>query len=366
MRIAIIGTRGIPNHYGGFEQFAEYFSVYLAEKAHEVYVYTSHNHPFQEREFKGVHLIHTQNPEDKIGKIGQFVYDLNCIWDSRKRNFDIILQLGYTSSSVWHRLLPKKSIIITNMDGLEWKRTKYSKKVQWFLKQAERWAALNSDYLVADSVGIQDYLKNKYQKDSTYIAYGAQVFETPQPAILETYQLEPFQYNMLIARMEPENNIETILEGVAQSKNKQPFLVIGNYQINAFGKKMFEKYASLPNIKFFGGLYNQMHLDQLRYFSNLYFHGHTVGGTNPSLLEAMASGALVIAHRNIFNQSILGDDAYYFSEASEVTHYFESVHKKEEASKINSNFEKINRDYNWDLINGKYLSLFEKVLGNNL
>lgn len=366
MRIAIIGTRGIPNHYGGFEQFAEYFSVYLAEKGHEVFVYTSHNHPYQEKTFNGVQLIHAYNPEDKIGKIGQFVYDLNCIWDTRKQHFDIILQLGYTSSSVWHGLLPKKSIIITNMDGLEWKRTKYSKKVQWFLRHAESWAVKSSDFLVADSVGIQNYLSEKYRVQSSYIAYGAHLFQNPDVEILKKYEVEPYAYHMLIARMEPENNIETILEGVAQSKNKQPFLVIGNYQINAFGKKMFEKYAPFPNIKFLGGLYNQMHLDQLRYFSNLYFHGHTVGGTNPSLLEAMASGALVIAHRNIFNQSILGDDAYYFSEAAEVTHYLESVHKKEEASKINSNFEKINRDYNWDLINGKYLSLFEKVLGNNL
>lgn len=132
MKIAILGTRGVPNHYGGFEQFAEYFSVYLVEKGHEVYVYNSHNHPHQEKVFKGVHIIHQNDPEHKLGTFGQFIYDFNCILDSRKRNFDIILQLGYTSNSIWFFLLPKKSICITNMDGLEWKRTKYSKPYSSF------------------------------------------------------------------------------------------------------------------------------------------------------------------------------------------------------------------------------------------
>ena len=161
MKIAILGTRGVPNYYGGFEQFAEFFSVYLAQKGHEVYCYNSHDHPFKENFFHGVNIIHQYDPEYKLGTFGQFIYDFNCIMDSRKRDFDIILQLGYTSNSVWHFLLPKKSIIITNMDGLEWKRTKYSKPVQQFLKFAERLAANNSDFLVSDSLGIQKFLLEK-------------------------------------------------------------------------------------------------------------------------------------------------------------------------------------------------------------
>ena len=155
MKIAILGTRGVPNHYGGFEQFAEFFSVYLVEQGHEVCVYNSHNHPYQEKQFKGVNIIHQYDPEFKIGTAGQFIYDLNCILDSRKRNFDIILQLGYTSSSMWFFLLPKKATIITNMDGLEWKRTKYSKPIQKVLKFAEKLAVKSSDCLVSDSLGIK-------------------------------------------------------------------------------------------------------------------------------------------------------------------------------------------------------------------
>ena len=136
MKIAIIGTRGIPNHYGGFEQFAEYLAVYLVKHNCEVYVYNSYNHPYQEPVFNGVNIIHCRDPEKKMGTIGQFIYDLNCILDTRNKDLDVILQLGYTSSSIWSFLLPKKPIIITNMDGLEWKRSKYWFLVRKFLKIA--------------------------------------------------------------------------------------------------------------------------------------------------------------------------------------------------------------------------------------
>ena len=185
MKIAILGTRGIPNHYGGFEQFAEFFSVFLAQNKHEVYVYNSHNHPYQEKVFNSVNLIHKYDPEYKIGTAGQFIYDFNCIIDSRKRNFDIILQLGYTSNSIWHFLLPKKPLIITNMDGLEWKRTKYSKKVQKILQFAEKLAVNSSDYLIADSIGIQNYINKKYSKPSSYIAYGAELFTSYDTSVLD-------------------------------------------------------------------------------------------------------------------------------------------------------------------------------------
>src|SRR5688500_15638665 len=101
MRIAILGTRGIPNHYGGFEQFAEYLSAGLVKLGHQVYVYNSHTHPYKLDVWEGVHIIHKYDPENNIGTAGQFIYDFNCIFDCRDRNFDIILQLGYTSSSIW-------------------------------------------------------------------------------------------------------------------------------------------------------------------------------------------------------------------------------------------------------------------------
>ena len=359
MKIAILGTRGIPNHYGGFEQFAEFFSVYLAEKGHEVSVYNSHNHPFQEKTFRGVHIIHQNDPEHKLGTFGQFLYDFNCIIDSRKRNFDIILQLGYTSNSVWFFLLPKKPVIITNMDGLEWKRSKYSKSVQQFLKFAERLAAVSSDYLVADSLGIQKFLKKQYGKESTYIAYGAHPFSEPDESVLEAYNVKNYGYNMIMARFEPENNLDMVLEGVALKPDETPILVIGNHNTK-YGKYLKDKFRSHTNIRFIGGVYNLQHLNNLRFYSNLYFHGHSVGGTNPSLLEAMASQALVIAHNNDFNRGVLKDNAYYFANPQEVQKILGTIKKNDNLQLVRNNFEAIVTDYNWDKINGEYLQLFEE------
>lgn len=361
MKIAILGTRGIPNFYGGFEQFAEFFSVYLVKKGHDVYCYNSHNHPFQEKNFNGVNLLHINDPEHKYGTFGQFIYDYNCILDSRKRNFDIILQLGYTSNSIWFFLLPKKPIIITNMDGLEWKRTKYSKPVQQFLKFAERLAAVSSDYLVSDSIGIEKFLKEKYNKESTYIAYGAHSFTNANEAILKNYNLEKENYCMIMARFEPENNLDMVLEGVSLSTDKTTILVIGKHETK-YGDYLKSKFKNNENIKFLGGIYNIEHLNNLRYFSKIYFHGHSVGGTNPSLLEAMASGALIAAHNNDFNKGILNENAIYFSTATDVKNILETVKKSDNLPLINKNYQAIVNDYNWDKINGQYLQLFEQCI----
>ncbi|WP_248724610.1 DUF1972 domain-containing protein [Seonamhaeicola sp. ML3] len=362
MRIGIIGTRGIPNYHGGFEQFAEFFSVFLAERGHDVYVYNSSNHPYKDRYFKGVNIITCSDPENRIGTAGQFVYDFNCILDSRKRNFDIILQLGYTSSSVWSRLFPKSSVVITNMDGLEWRRSKYSEKVRRFLKYAEKLAVKFSDFLVADSIGIQNYIKRTYNLDSKFIAYGANVFLNPNMDILEKYNVKAFSYNLLIARFEPENNLETILDGVAGASKAETFLVIGKHDTNDFGRYLKEKFKNLRNIRFIGGVYNLEHLNNLRYFSNLYFHGHSVGGTNPSLLEAMASNTLIVAHDNEFNKSVIGSDGFFFNNSEEIKKILNEVRKENHHKKVENALETINNNYNWELINKSYLDFFNECL----
>jgi len=361
LKIAILGTRGVPNYHGGFEQFAEYASVYFVSKGHEVVVYNSSTHPFKKNYFKGVEIVHCLDLEPKIGTAGQFIYDLNCILDARKQNFDIILQLGYTSSSIWSFLFPKKAIVVTNMDGLEWKRSKYSRPVQKFLKFAEKLAVRNSDYLVSDSIGIKKYLKEKYNADSIFIAYGAIIFDTPNDKILEEYNLVKYKYNMLIARIEPENNIETILDGVVLSKCEIPFLVIGKNNSNTFGKYLTQKYKNIKKIRFLGGIYNQYHLNNLRYYSNLYFHGHSVGGTNPSLLEAMASNALIIANDNLFNKSILKDNGLYFKTKADVKEAVDNITKEKNQNKLKINNNKIMNHFNYKKINNKYLSLFNKI-----
>ncbi|MGS2725683.1 DUF1972 domain-containing protein [Psychroserpens sp. BH13MA-6] len=355
MKIGILGTRGIPNHHGGFEQFAEFFAVYAEAAGHDVYVYNSHCHPYQEAKFKGVNIVHCYDPEEKIGTIGQFIYDLNCIRDARKRTYDVLLQLGYTSNSIWGWALPKRAVIVTNMDGLEWKRSKYSKSVQKFLKYAERLAIKSSDYLIADSIGIKDYLESTYQSKAKYIAYGSNVFNPSNEDVISAYKLNKEDYYLLIARMEPENNIEMILDGFVQSKSQKPFCVIGNVESTKFGHYLKEKFAHHSNIQFLGAIYDLNTLNHLRHHSLLYFHGHSVGGTNPSLLEAMGSGALIAAHDNVFNKTILENDAFYFADEHSVSQLIKTTEKNKHIDKVKRNTSKIENQYHWETINKAYM-----------
>ncbi|GAB3747484.1 DUF1972 domain-containing protein [Spirosoma pomorum] len=361
MKIAITGSRGIPNNYGGFEQFADFLAVDLAEKGHHVIVYNSHSHPYKGKEYKGVELVHCYDPEDHIGLAGQFIYDFNCISDAKKRDFDIILQLGYTTSSVWGWMLPKKPVLAINMDGVEWMRSKYPKIVQWFLKHAERWATNTNDYLIADSIGIQQHLSDLYAKKSIFIPYGSYVFEHPDKESLMEYDLTPLSYNMLIARLQSDNSVDVILEGIVESGNKDIFLVVGNNNTK-YGRYLRNKYESQKNIRFIGGVYDQEKLNNLRYFSNLYFHGHRVGGTNPSLLEAMGSNGLICAYDNIFNRAILGEEAFYFRNSTDVAFALGSYFKRDFDHFLESNRKKIHDVYHWPLITNQYENFFKSIL----
>lgn len=359
MRIAILGTRGIPNHYGGFEQFAENLSQFLVKKGHDVYVYNTHKHPYQEKKFNGVNIIHKYDPEHLIGTSGQFIYDLNCILDSRKRKYDVILQLGYTSSAIWFGMHKNNCTLITNMDGLEWKRSKYSNKVQLFLKKSERWAVSKSDTLVADSLGIQKYLKDKFDKKSTFIPYGASSFDAPNEKIVQKYELEKHSYDLLIARLEPENHVDVIIRSHLEANTGRTLLVIGGHNTQ-LSTELLNQYENHSNIRFLGGVYDIAELNNLRYYSNLYFHGHSVGGTNPSLLEAMSSSALIIAHNNIFNKAVLEENGFYFSSEKDLIPLIQKVNKLNHSDILRKNKEKISTQYSWDKINSSYLDLFER------
>lgn len=364
LRIGILGTRGIPNNYGGFEYFTEHLSQGLAKKGHEIFVYNSHNHPNQQKLWNNVNIIHCYDPEYRIGSFGQFIYDLNCIRDSRKRKFDIILFLGYTSSSIWGWLYPKEPVIIYNMDGFEWQRSKYARATQQFLKRAEKMAIRYSDFFVADSIYIQAYLKEKYQVDAEYIAYGADLFKSPDEQILSQYCLQKNSYNMLMARMEPENNIEVVLDGYRSCKSDREFIVVGNTG-NKFGSFLKNKFSGDKRIRFTGAIFNQEHINNLMYFSNLYFHGHSVGGTNPSLLEAMSSNTLIIAQNNVFNKAVLQNNAYYFDTAAEVTEYSNTLCKNGSAEQmIAANASKIERDYSWNKVISDYETFFLNCYAN--
>jgi glycosyltransferase involved in cell wall biosynthesis len=362
LKIAILGTRGIPNNYGGFEQFAEHLSPGLIQKGHDVYVYCPHNHAYREDLYKSVKLLHIHNPESYTGTFGMFIYDLLCILDARKRKFDLIYQLGYTSSSVWWRLMPRDSLVVTNMDGLEWKRSKYNRAVKRFLRYAEKLAIQKSHHLVADSKGIQGYIGHTYRRKSTYLPYGAEVFNKPDPSGLAKYGVIPFRYNLVISRLVPENSIEIILQGAEAAGGGCPLLVVGNHD-NGFGRILKKKFGTSSSIIFLPGEYEPDNLNNLRHFCRMYFHGHTVGGTNPSLLEAMGAGAMICAQKNEFNYAVLGETGYYFESVNDVKKFMElEISVITRQTRAIENREKIRHSFSWSHIIDGYDTLFRSLL----
>ncbi len=356
LKIAILGTRGVPNNYGGFEHIAGYLSRGLVAKGHQVTVYNSSRHPYTKKDWHGVRIVHCFDPEHIIGVAGQFVYDLNCIMDARKKKYDIVLMLGYTSSSVWKFLYPGNAIIITNMDGLEWQRTKYSTPVRRFLKYAEKLAVQSSEFHIADSPVIKEYLDSTYHIRSKYIAYGAALHQAADENLLRAYGLTKNRYFLLMARMEPENNIEMILDGYCLTTSSLTFMVIGNTS-NGFGKYLTHKYKNESRVVFAGPVFDEQTVQSLTAFCSLYFHGHSVGGTNPSLLDAMAAKVPLAAHNNPFNRSILKSNAVMFTGAADVCRLINSNEYYNETH-ITNNYVSIKKEFTWNRIIEQYENYF--------
>ena len=312
MKIAILGTRGIPNNYGGFEQFAEYLGNGLVQLGHDVTVYNPSTHPYKDKEYKGIKIISKFSPEDKIGSLANFYYDWICSSDASKRDFDIVYHAGYQSAALAIKFFAfkSKSVWLTNMDGIEWKRDKWSQPIKWLTKKMEKIAIKNSDYLISDNIGIQKYYEDIHNAKSFFLAYGANVPEQISSYVLGLYNINEYDYSLIISRLEPENSVEIIIEGYIKSESNKKLIVVGNHQTK-YGGYLKNKFSHCRIIEFVGGIYNKEHLDGLRKYAKFYFHGHTVGGTNPSLLEAMAVGANIIAHDNLFNKSVLKGCAFF-------------------------------------------------------
>lgn len=371
MKIAFISTRGIPNNYGGFEQFAEYLSVGLVKRGHEVVVYSPHFHPYKKTAYKGVRIKHIYSPEQWMGSsLGSFFYDFCSLKDALKReHFDIIYEAGYTSivpAYIWFNVKSiKYPVFTTNMDGLEYKRSKFNKWVQKFLFWSEKTAVKHSHYLIADNEGIQEYYKDKYGKDVDFLAYGAHIHEHYDESLLSEFGLIANSYALLIARLEPENNVEMIIKGYINSiiQNK-PLIVVGKTN-TPHGQYLVKKYNDQSKIKFIGGLYDFTKINSIRYFSSVYFHGHSVGGTNPSLLEAMASSCFILSHNNKFNKSVLKNDALYFDDKNSITQFLNNIDENIKAFKatfIENNLNRIREEYCWEKLITEHEKYFERIL----
>lgn len=367
MKIAILGTKGIPNNYGGYEQFAECISKSLVARGHSITVYNPSFHPFQESTFSGASIIRKYCPENLIGGSANIIYDFLCLKDALTRDFDIIYEAGYHSAALAYQLLGVKGrtkpVIITNMDGLEFNRSKWNSITRRLIRSFERMAVAHSRYLISDNIGIQQYYREKFGRETFYLPYGADEVEHFDEGVLGKFKVSRNEFFILVARFEPENNIDMVLDGFVASGSKRKFLVVGDHQ-TGYGRYLRKKYPS-PQIQFTGGVYIKPELDSLRHFSLAYFHGHSVGGTNPSLLEAMASGAFIVSHDNPFNRNVLFDSAVYFRTRDDVKGVIaelEDLRNRNGERFVEENLKRIREHYNWDTVVNQHESLFAQLV----
>lgn len=361
LKIAILGTRGIPNNFGGFEQCAEKVGTYAARMGHEVTVYNPKEHSLDANEWNGIAIRKIYSNERRLKFAGVFLFDYLSLKDAVTRDLDVILELGYSPSALFYYLRKRSNAkIVTNMAGLEWKRRKWNAVAKAIIKYSEKLALDQSDAVVSDNRGIQDYFRDAYGKETVYIPYGAELVHDPGAELLRRFKAVPYSYYMLVARFQPDNNIEMILDGYALSRPEEPFLVIGDHR-NRYGAFLKMKYGKISGIRFLGGVYDYAVLSALRWHAKMYFHGHSCGGTNPSLLEAMASNAYIAAHDNPFNRNVLEEQGYYFRDEQDVKHLIMNHPAGHRDTFTARNREKIAGTYAWKNVTDAYLDLFRKL-----
>lgn len=332
---------------------------------HDVTVYNTDDHPFSGENWQGVHIRRAFSKEQNIGIFGTFLFDYFSLKDAVKSDFDIIFEMGHYPAAIFFPLMKhSKAVLVTNIDGLCWMRPKWSKPIRQFILHCEKTAVRQSHALIADHPAIQAYCTSRYGKHAHYIAYGAVIPKGDNTSQLERLALKPNGYFTLVARLEPENNIEMILDGYLESGSGLPFVVVGGLNTQ-HARYLMARYKGKPSIRFVGAIYDYEELSGLRKHGALYFHGHSVGGTTPSLLEAMACEAPIAAHDNHFNRGVLGEDARYFSSPGDIARLIQApVAATLANARRQRNLDKVRTHYDWDLIAAQHERLFNELLGH--
>jgi glycosyltransferase involved in cell wall biosynthesis len=360
MRIAIIGSRGLPAGYGGFETFAEEISVLLAERGFAVTVQCDRSDNMKSH-FKGVGLFYstTTKSENPLK-----YYSEGLTWGFK--NSDIVLVTGSGGAIYYFRKKPEGKVLITNTDGIESRRTKWSAAHKIFLKLSEWIVIRKSDYIIADSESIKKYLTDsygKYDDKIKVIEYGSHINDVPDQSVLKKFNLQNSDYYLVVCRLEPENNVSMIIEGYRSSLTVKPLVIVGNLTDNKYVNNLFSKYNS-ENVRFVGAIFDRKELNSLRYYCKAYIHGHSVGGTNPSLLEAMGSRNIVLCHDNQFNREVTGNAQSYFANSQECAAMIRRIDEMSEEELYvfrERAVERIRNYYNWEAILKKYLDLIHTV-----
>jgi len=323
VHIRILGTRGVPSQHGGFETFAHDLSLFLTAHNHEVTVYCQRESGIRVTEdmWEGVRRVHIPAG---AGALGTMQFDWASVRHACTEK-GVALTLGYNTGIFNYLLRWHKIPTVMNMDGIEWKRAKWSAAHRAWLWLNELAGAKASDHLVADHPEISLHLQRHSSPSKiSVIPYGAHALMSASTRPLERFGVDSKNYYLLIARPEPENSIIEIVRGFSRKRRREQLVVLGDYSPSIQYQRHVIEVAS-PNVKFVGAVYDREIVKSLRYHAKAYIHGHRVGGTNPSLVEALAAGNAVIAHDNRFTRWVAGDRARYFDGSEQLAEILDSI-----------------------------------------
>ena len=311
LRIAILGTRGVPANYGGFETCAEEVSVGLAQRGHQVTVYCRRGNASGDPvEYKGVRLRYVRHIERK--SLGTITHTLAATWDAVRASFDVLLYFNAGTAPV--ALLAKvggRAPVVLNVDGLEWRRRKWGPVGRAYYVAAEWLSAKVADRVISDSMAIQRYYLERWRTPSTFVPYGARVEGPERPEILRQYGLEPGSYFLVASRLEPENNADLTVEAFGRVVTEKRLVIAGAANYRSRFVEELRRRAD-PRVVFLGAVYAPGHIRELHCGAFAYVHGNEVGGTNPALLKAMGYGNCVLALDVPFNAEVVGDAALLY------------------------------------------------------
>ncbi|MBI2566709.1 MAG: DUF1972 domain-containing protein [Candidatus Schekmanbacteria bacterium] len=313
-QVAILGTRGIPAAHGGFETFAERLALHCVARGWSVCVYCQIEDGRGVREdiWNGVRRV--QIPVSIPGAIGTVVFD----WKATRhaaRTATLALTLGYNTAAFTALYRLRRIPNVINMDGLEWKRDKWAWPQKIWLWFNERLGCWFGNHLIADNPHIADHLATRVSRTKiTMIPYGADAVDGGDTAVLSRFGVEPHGYALVVARPEPENSILEVVRAFVRRPRRERLVVLGDVRPEAGEYQRAVREAATQAICFPGAIYDRSIVETLRYYAGVYVHGHRVGGTNPSLVEALAASSPVLAHDNPFNRWVAGAAARYFSD----------------------------------------------------
>ncbi|MGR3971269.1 DUF1972 domain-containing protein [Shewanella sp. 1180_01] len=344
-KIAVIGTVGIPACYGGFESLVENLTSYSSYNVKYHVFCSSKSYAEKLTEYNGASLSYIPLSANGIQSIP---YDICSLIYCLFKRPDVTLILGVSGCLFLpiYRLF-SNSKIVTNIDGLEWKREKWGSLAKRFLKLSEMIAVKFSDVIITDNKAIGDYVDAEYSKSNVVIAYGG------DHAIINDVDIGPVEdYFLSLCRIEPENNIQMILEAFSNCQQKLKF--VGNWDASEFGRELKKKFSVYHNIQILDPIYDINLLYKLRSQCKGYIHGHSAGGTNPSLVEAMHFEKPIFAFNCNFNQYSTENKALYFSSSQELNDKI-SFATTDELAIISTDMKDIaEKRYTWRVINKMY------------